>query len=237
MTKKKDDKGTDEQAELEAKQKAEEEAKAKAEEEAKLKAENDEKEVTMTQSEFNATIKKRLDRQAKNQFGDYDQLKADSEELARLKKEQMTEAEKVQAERDELEAENKKKDQEISEKEQFFMDSAREREIKAQARAMGFKDPDYILFKLGEDESITVDEETYKVEGVDKALEALKKESPDLIDVKKSKIRPTNPGPGGDGEETDAQRHARIYGDNHDLFDPKSAEDHGGGVLFPGQGE
>lgn len=46
-------------------------------------------------------------------------------------------------------------------------------------------------------------------------------------------LPPTNPGAnaGGNGE-TDAQRRARLYGSAQNIFDPKVAEESGGGVFF-----
>lgn len=68
-------------------------------------------------------------------------------------------------------------------------------------------------------------------------LEALKADADQLASIlpKSSKtpppVPPTNPGNASKGE-TDDQRRARIYGSNVNLFDPKFAEEHGGGVRF-----
>jgi hypothetical protein len=46
-------------------------------------------------------------------------------------------------------------------------------------------------------------------------------------------VAATNPGANADGKgETDAQRRARMYGSPANVFEPKSAEQHGGGVIF-----
>lgn len=44
-------------------------------------------------------------------------------------------------------------------------------------------------------------------------------------------IPAANPGNAQQGE-TDAQRRARLYGSTFDPFDPKTAQEHGGGVVF-----
>lgn len=43
---------------------------------------------------------------------------------------------------------------------------------------------------------------------------------------------PTNPGQNASAAETHAQKIARIYGSNVDMFDPREAEKRGGGVIF-----
>jgi chromosome segregation ATPase len=70
-------------------------------------------EKMLTQSEVNAIVEDRLARQ-KKQFANYSDLKKDSEELAELKKSQMTELEQLKASLVEKDALLQSKDQELT---------------------------------------------------------------------------------------------------------------------------
>ncbi len=68
------------------------------------------------------------------------------------------------------------------------------------------------------------------------ALDALKAVRPYLFGTGKPNLAPFNPatGPTEPAAETAAQRRQRIYGGGPSrVFDPKSAEERGGGVLYP----
>lgn len=68
------------------------------------------------------------------------------------------------------------------------------------------------------------------------ALEALKASRPYLFGTGKPNLAPFNPatGPTEPAAETATQRRQRIYGGGPSrVFDPKSAEERGGGVLYP----
>ncbi len=71
---------------------------------------------------------------------------------------------------------------------------------------------------------------------IQQALEALKVSRPYLFGTGKPNLAPFNPqsGPTDPATETPAQRRQRIYGGGPSrVFDPKSAEERGGGVLYP----
>ncbi len=81
--------------------------------------------------------------------------------------------------------------------------------------------------------SIAADDAEAKIQ---QALEALKTSRPYLFGTGKPNLAPFNPATGETvpTTETAAQRRQRIYGGGPSrVFDPKGAEERGGGVLYP----
>lgn len=189
----------------------------------------DEEMVQMSQDQFNALIKKRLDRQARNEFGDYEELKEKASRLDKLEEDQMSELEKTSGELE-------KTSKELEQRDELFRNRILEESIRGEAKSMGFKDLEYALYKTKQNEDVVVDDE-YNVKGVSDTLKALAESNPDLLEKSKTKnINPTNPGENATDQQSIEERRARIFGSNVDVFDTDRVKQKGGGVLFPGVG-
>ena len=191
-------------------------------EEKDLDAEKDEKKFD--QDEVDKIVSDRLKRETKK-YADYEDLQKKAEKLDKIEEDKKTDLEKAEAALEKEKVASEEKDRKIKE-------GLRRQAILSKAENLGFTDPEYVHYKLVDNEEIAVTED-YVVEGVEKVLEELAKTSPDLLTKgkKAEKPDPTNPIKGKTGETKDQQR-ARIYGHGVDVFDPLAAEKHGGGVVY-----
>lgn len=92
------------------------------------------------------------------------------------------------------------------------------------SKSTKFIDPDVVI-ALVDKSKVTVKEDG-TVEGVDVALDELAKSKPHLLKSNASRLGATNPGANATQNETRAQKHARLEGQNLDVFSS------GGGVFW-----
>jgi len=203
---------------------------------------------TFTQEELNQIVTDRLARQKASlekthadkigaDYADYDTLKAAAAKLQELEDAKKTELEKLTGRLEAIETERANEAKRASEElatlqaqntalEQQRVDMLMRTTVVAEATRQGFFDPDdaYGLLDLSK---LTVEDD--KVEGVEEALKALAKAKPYLLQAK-TRLGPTHPGRATTiaGEETDAERRARLFGAGSSPIGR-----HGGGVYQP----
>lgn len=180
-------------------------------------------EKTFTQAELDRIVRERLARQ-KEQYADYDTLKADAEQY-RQAQEARKSAEQKLAEQ------LKAAEQRAAEVERTAQERLLRAEIIAQAAALNFAAP-ADAYALLDKSSLTPDE-SGNFNGIGEALKALAEAKPYLLKTRAPQVNPTNPNQGQPPAETPEQRRARIYGSGGNLFDPAAARNQGGGVQFP----
>lgn len=200
-------------------------------------------EKTFTQADIDRIVAERLKRQ-KEQYGDYDTLKAAKEELDQLKAGQLSEQEKLQKRLEKAEAKAAEVEARAAEREQKAQQALIESAVLTEATRLGFADPEdaYLLLptkpEIGEDG---------RPVGVAEAVAALAEKKPHLLRqgttqqqlARTPAMETFNPaGSPGQLRESDEQRRARLYGKRGDVFNPTEAEKRGGGVIWnnkPGQ--
>lgn len=184
---------------------------------------------TFTQADIDRIVKDRLDRErakAKEQYGDYDQLKQAAAKLREIEDANRSEIDKATERAKTLEAQLAQAEADKAKLAQERQDALVRSAIVAKATAAKFLDPEDAVRFI--DLSQVQIKDGGKVEGIEPQLEALGKAKPYLLQ-QQPRLSPTNPGIGsGTGGETDAQRRARLFGKGEAPFGK-----HGGGVFNP----
>lgn len=179
---------------------------------------------TFTQADIDKIVRERLQRQ-KEQFADYDQYKAAADELAKIKESQLSETEKLTKRLAELE--QAKTQAEATAKETLIRSA-----VVSEAAKLRFNDPED-AYRLADLSAVAIGE-SGKVEGALEAVKALAESRKYLIQNNNPALSTFNPaGAGGQAQETDAQKRARIYGGGGNYFDAGRAAEQGGGVIIP----
>lgn len=139
--------------------------------------------VTLTQEEFNETIRKRLERERKK-FADYEELKkkseAHDEAMRQAEREKMTEVERLEADLKEAaeELEKYRTESEQTRKEAAELRIRTEFEIKAREAGIKYVEDAYKLTVVG-NEGVTV--EGGKVSGIDEIIKDIAENKPFLL--------------------------------------------------------
>lgn len=195
-------------------------------------------ERTFTQAEVDKIIRSEAKGEAKKlvaqQYADYEELKAkaskwqEAEDAKKSELDKLTERlTKLEEARKTLEGENAR----LAQEKQAALIRA---EVVAKATTLNFNDPSdaYRMLDLA---TIKVAEDG-KFEGIDEQLKALAEAKPYLLRAQQEqsptptpKLGATNPPRGGAGQETDAQRRARLFGLGSTPFGTAQ----GGGMIHP----
>ena len=181
---------------------------------------------TLTQADVDRIVKERLARE-KAKYADYDTLKQAAAKLKELEDAQLSEADKTKKQVAELQAT-------LAQEKAKARESAIRAAVITEASKLGFNDPND-AYKLLDLAALNVAEDG-KIEGVAEAVKKLAEERKYLI--KSAGGQPLEPfapsGPGGPVRETDAQKHARLFGGQP--FDSIDPTQHGGGVVIRSKG-
>lgn len=186
---------------------------------------------TFTQADIDRIVKDRLERErakAKEQYGDYDQLKQAAAKLREIEDANRSEIDKAAERTKTLEAQLAQAEADKARLAQERQDALVRSAIVAKATAARFLDPDDAARFI--DMAAIQIKENGAIEGIEPQLEALGKAKPYLLQ-QTPRLSPTNPGAGsGTGGETDEQRRARLWGRG----DTPIGKGPGGGMFTPG---
>jgi hypothetical protein len=181
-------------------------------------------EKTFTQADLDKIVKERLQRE-REKYANFDELKAASDELAKIKESQLSETEKLTKKLAELET---AKTQAETRTRETLIRSA----VISEAAKLNFNDPED-AYRLIDVAGLQLSD-TGKVEGAAEAVKLLAESRKYLIKNSNPALSTFNPAGGGNAlNETGAQKRARIYGGGGNFFDPDRATEMGGGVFWP----
>jgi hypothetical protein len=192
-------------------------------------------EKTFTQADVDRMISERLGRQ-KQQYADYDSLKAAQAELDQLKAGQLSEQEKLQKQIEKLTQKAAEAEAKALEKERLAQTTLIRSAVVSEAARLGFANPEDAYKLLDAPPAIGEDG---KPAGVAEAVAALAQSRPYLLkqgNQLPNRIpaqEPFNPaGPPGQQRETDEQKRKRLFNRGAQIFDTADAERRGGGVIW-----
>jgi hypothetical protein len=175
-----------------------------------------------TQADLDRIVKERLARE-REKYADYKELKAAAAELDQIKEAQLTEQEKLQKE---LETERQARQQAEAIAKQRSIRSA----LIAEAAKLNFNDPNDAVALINADQ-LEIDDGG-EIKNAAELVKQLADQRKYLVKQGRS-LEPFDPTGGQPIRETDAQRRARIYGGGGDWFNPDTAGQAGGGVIWP----
>ncbi len=191
-----------------------------------------------TQAEVDRIIRSEAKGEAKKlvaeQYADYEDLKAKAAKWQEAEDARKSEAEKLADRLTKLEEARKALEGENARLAQEKQAALIRAEVVAKATTLNFNDPSD-AYRMLDLTTIKVTEDG-KFEGIDEQLKALAEAKPYLLRAQQEqsstptpKMGATNPPRGGAGQETDAQRRARLFGFGSTPFGTAN----GGGMIHP----